>query len=156
MAGQFALAPLGALALDAAASLHRGAFTPFGERAWTRQDMAELLASPGVKGLLLTHGERPVGFALCRVVSDEAELLTIAVDPACRRQGAASQILNAIVEDIVGTARDLYLEVAVDNPGALALYRRFGFEEVGRRTRYYERAGRERADALVLRLKRAG
>ncbi len=87
MTDHFAIAPLGALDLDRAAALHAESFAALGERAWTRQDIAELVASPGVAGLLLQIDGHDAGFALCRVAADEAELLTIAVRPARRRQG---------------------------------------------------------------------
>jgi [ribosomal protein S18]-alanine N-acetyltransferase len=156
MSGSLLLAPLGALTLDVAAALHREAFTPFGERAWTRQDIAELMASPGVAGVLLTCDGASAGFGLYRVVADEAELLTIAVAASHRRRGLATRILNAIIEGIGENVRSLYLEVAVDNAPARALYERLGFEEVGRRARYYRRAQGEMADALILRLRLDG
>ena len=49
----FVLRALGARDLDRAARLHGAAFAALGEPGWTRQDVAELLASPGVAGLLL-------------------------------------------------------------------------------------------------------
>ncbi|MEA2808070.1 MAG: hypothetical protein QOJ17_2211, partial [Rhodospirillaceae bacterium] len=76
MAAGLVLCALGALHLDCAAALHGESFVPLGERAWTRQDLAELLASPGVTGLLLQAEGRDAGIALCRVVADESELLT--------------------------------------------------------------------------------
>ena len=54
MSAGFVLNPLRAVDLDRAARLHREAFEPMGERGWTRQDIAGLLASPGVAGFLLT------------------------------------------------------------------------------------------------------
>lgn len=156
MAGTFVLESLGALALDAAAALHRSAFTPLGERAWARQELAELLASPGVDGMLLHVDGRHAGFALFRTVADEAELLTIAVDDAHRRRGVATHMLRALIERVSTSTRALYLEVGVDNEAARALYERFGFEEVGRRAGYYRRGPDKTADALILRLKFAG
>ena len=73
-------------------------FVPLGERAWTRQDLAELLASPGVAGLLLQVDGRDAGIALCRVAADEAELLTIAVRPTERRRGVGPALLTAVIE----------------------------------------------------------
>ena len=67
--------PLGALDLDRAARLHREAFVPMGERGWTRQDIAGLLASPGTNGFLLEAKSGDIGMAICRVAADEAELL---------------------------------------------------------------------------------
>ena len=100
MTDHFAIAPLGALDLDRAAALHAESFAALGERAWTRQDIAELVASPGVAGLLLQVDGHDAGFALCRVAADEAELLTIAVRPARRRQGVARRLLAAVIDHV--------------------------------------------------------
>jgi ribosomal-protein-alanine N-acetyltransferase len=44
----------------------------------------------------------------------------------------------------------VFLEVGVTNQGAIALYKSFGFEEVGKRAAYYQHTdGRE--DALTMR-----
>ena len=147
------LCRLGALDLDRAAALHAGAFVPFGERAWTRQDMAELLASPGVAGLLLQVEGVDAGLAICRVVADEAELITLAVHSAHRRRGAARRLLAAVIDDVrVGGAKTLFLEVAVDNPAALRLYETTGFRVAGSRPAYFQRGGGPAADAVVMRL----
>jgi [ribosomal protein S18]-alanine N-acetyltransferase len=153
MAADFVLRRLGALDLDLASALHDEAFAPLGERAWTRQDMAGLLASPGVAGWVLQSGDVAIGFALCRVAADEAELLTIAVQASQRRRGAARALL-AVVTAHAGTAgaRLLFLEVGADNPAALALYGRAGFKAVGSRKAYYRRGDEPAVDAVVMRL----
>jgi [ribosomal protein S18]-alanine N-acetyltransferase len=153
LSGAFLLRPLGAPDLDIAARLHREAFLPMGERAWPRQEMASLLASPGVAGLLLQRAEKEIGFAVCRTVADEAELLTIAVSPGARRRGAGGALLRAVID--LARARNacrLFLEVGDDNPAARILYERTGFETVGRRVAYYRRGDRPAADALLMRL----
>ena len=153
MAG-FDQRPLGALDLDVASALHRAAFTPLGERAWTRQDMAELCASPGVSGVLLLSGGKEIGVALCRVAADEAELLTIAVDAAHRRRGAGRALLEAVIDCArAARASALFLEVGADNPAACSLYAQKDFRVVGRRAGYYQRGTAPAADALVMRLK---
>jgi [ribosomal protein S18]-alanine N-acetyltransferase len=153
MTAELSLGRLGALDLDLAAQLHGEAFAALGERAWTRQDMAELLASPGVAGWLLQSGESKIGFALCRVAADEAELLTIAVRPDHHRRGAGSELLAAVIAHArAAGAGSLFLEVGADNPAALALYNRAGFKTVGRRAAYYLRGSRPPADAIVMRL----
>ena len=81
MTAAFLLAPWARSTSIVQPRLHGESFAPLGERAWTRQDVAGLLASPGVAGLLLQADGRGRGFALCRVAADEAELLTIAVRP---------------------------------------------------------------------------
>jgi len=151
MPDSIAFRPLGALDLDRAAALHRQAFEPLGERPWTHRDCAELLASPGVAGLLLEVEGREDGFALWRTSADEAELLTIAVDVNRRRQGHGRALLDAVVAQArSGGARNLFLEVGADNAAARSLYSQAGFVQVGRRPRYYRR-NTGWSDALVLR-----
>ncbi len=153
MAGDFVLRRLGALDLDLASRLHAEAFAPLGERAWTRQDMAELLAAPGIAGLVLQAADEAIGFAVCRVAADEAELLTIAVRPGWRRRGAGRKLLEAVIGHArEARAQSLFLEVGADNPAALALYGQTAFEAVGSRKAYYRRGGRPAADAVVMRL----
>jgi ribosomal-protein-alanine N-acetyltransferase len=153
MTVHFSIVPLGALDLDRAASLHAESFVPLGERAWSRQDIGALLATPGACGLLLESDGSDAGFALCRVAADEAELLTIAVRPTYRRRGAARRLLMAIIDHVrQAGARTLFLEVGVDNPAARSLYEAEGFRAVGNRRAYYRRADGPAADGVVMRL----
>src|SRR5262249_2726639 len=134
-------------------ALHRDAFADLGEPAWSRQELAELLASPGVAGVLVEADHRPVGFALWRHAADEAELLTLAVSPGHRRRGAGRRLMSTVVCDARERgARALFLEVGSDNPQAKALYDDMGFRIVGRRPAYYRRASGPAADAVVMRL----
>jgi len=151
--GRPAVRRLEALELDLAAALHGEAFLPLGERAWTRQDMAELLASPGVAGLLLEGDGGADGMAICRVAADESELITIVVRPAARRRGAGRALLAAVLDHVrAAGARALFLEVAVDNPAARALYETSGFRAVGGRPAYFRRGNGRAVDACVMRL----
>lgn len=157
MTDHFSIDRLGALDLDRAANLHAESFMPLGERAWTRQDLAGLLAAPGVAGLLLRAGGDDLGFALCRIAADEAELLTIAVRPTHRRQGAGRLLLQGVIDHVrEAGARTLFLEVGVDNPAARKLYETKGFCAVGHRPAYYQRAGGRAADGVVMRLTLSG
>lgn len=153
MAGSTVLHLLGALDLDRAAALHAEAFVPFGERGWTRQDIAELLASPGVAGLLLQVEGADAGLAICRVVADEAELITLAVRVAHRRRGMARHLLASVLDHVrAAAAKTLFLEVAIDNPAALRLYETTGFRATGGRPAYFRRGSGPAADAVVMRL----
>lgn len=140
---------LGALDLDQAAAIHGQSFAALGERGWTRRDIAELMAGPGVAGWLLGD----VGLALCRVAADEAELLTLAVLPGHRRAGSGRCLLRVAIDWARGAgARTLFLEVGADNPAARALYESEGFVAVGGRKAYYQRGKGPAAAAVVMRL----
>jgi ribosomal-protein-alanine N-acetyltransferase len=153
MTVHFQLAPLGALDLDHAAALHAESFGPLGERVWTRRDLAELMASPGVAALLLRIDDADAGFAAWRVAADEAELLTLAVRPIHRRRGAGRRLLVAAIDRVRGAgAQSLYLEVGIDNPAARRLYDAQGFVAVGSRPAYYSRSSGRPADAIIMRL----
>lgn len=153
MTDRFAILALGALDLDRAAALHAESFAPLGERIWTRQDLAELVALPGVAGLLLQIDGRDAGLAVCQVAADDAELLTLAVRPVHRRRGAARHLLTAVIDHVrKAGARALFLEVGVDNPAARSLYDSQGFCAVGERRAYYQRGQGPPADGVVMRL----
>lgn len=121
------------------------------EDAWSEADFGTLLTSPGVFALLARIGDSPMGFVLVRIAADEAEILTLAVSPASRRQGIGRALVESATETVASAgAGALFLEVAEDNGPALALYEGCDFAQIGRREGYYAR-GAERLDALILR-----
>ncbi len=127
------------------AATHAAAFTQ--SRPWSAQEFATLLDSP----LVFATGDARC-FSLLRVIADEAELLTIATDPAYQRQGLARTCMS----DWETRARacgaaEAFLEVAQDNAPAQALYRTCGFAECGRRTGYYRRMDANPVDAILMR-----
>lgn len=126
------------------ARIHAACFA--NPRPWTAAEFAVLLGS-GHSFLL----EEPGGFALGRVIADEAELLTIAVLPEVRRRGAGRRLVAGFLREAAARgATAAFLEVGATNESALALYRGQGFRPAGRRPGYYRDAGLV-ADALVLR-----
>ena len=122
------------------AALHAACFSR--GQVWNEPAMAELLLMPGCFALAEADG-----LALARVAADEAELLTIGVLPQARRQGVGLALLRAAATEAarLGALR-LFLEVALANTPARALYAQAGLVEVGRRRRYYP----DGDDALVL------
>jgi [ribosomal protein S18]-alanine N-acetyltransferase len=127
----------------AMAAIHAAAFPA--EEAWGEDAIALQLGLSNVFGLIDARG----GMLLGRVTMDDAEVLTLAVDPAARRRGIASALLRAAQAEMrVRGCLRVFLEVAIGNAAARALYRREGFFEVGRRRRYYA----DRSDAIVLRV----
>jgi ribosomal-protein-alanine N-acetyltransferase len=132
------------------AQLHAASF----DRGWSRLDFERLCIDPSVLGHVVQLGsvERPVGFVLSRLAADEAEILSIAISPAIRRQGLAGTLLGTHAEALVHEGvLTLFLEVEDGNHPAMGLYRRHGFAEVGRRAAYYAKADGSRAEALIMR-----
>jgi tRNA threonylcarbamoyladenosine biosynthesis protein TsaB len=135
--------------LGVLAKLHAASF----EIAWREADIAELLASPGCVALLATSDDGPVGFLMYRAVADEAEIITLCVEPAYQRRGAGLQIVLAAQHLLKSyNISSLFLEVAADNKDALSLYKRAGFLEVGKRKAYYARKNGAAEDALIMRV----
>ena len=127
------------------AQLHAQCFTV--PRPWSVTEFETLLAAPAT---VLTS--RPGGFALGRVMADEAELLTIAVAPEGRRRGLGRLLLGAFLADCAARgALAVFLEVDAGNAAALGLYQSAGFTQAGRRRAYYHAPDGTRTDALVLR-----
>ena len=131
---------------EAMAELHAAAFAGQG-RGWSAEEFAALIGSEHVFAL----GDARA-FALCRGGAGEGEVLTIATDPALRRQGYARRLLGGLEAEAARRgARRLFLEVAADNAAARGLYAGAGYAEIGRRAGYYARdKGAARVDALVL------
>ena len=90
------------------------------------------------------------GYIVFWVVADEMHLLNLAVRSDQRRQGIAQTLLQQALEQSRALgAQAAWLEVRPSNAAARALYESFGFQEVGRRPRYYADSDE---DALLLAL----
>jgi ribosomal-protein-alanine N-acetyltransferase len=126
------------------------AFDPAYGEAWSAGQCLGMLSLPGVWLSFSEDGDRTTGFALSRLLIDEAELLLLAVDPDARGQGMGRALIErTVVVAAEKGAQRLLLEVREDNP-ALALYRGAGFSEIGRRQKYYQGADGTSRDALTL------
>jgi ribosomal-protein-alanine N-acetyltransferase len=132
--------------LDAVMAIERLSFpTP-----WVRQAFSDELLRPWARLEVLRQAAtgKVLGFCNYWLVADELHILNVAVHPDERRQGHAARLLQHILgEASRNKTRVVSLEVRLSNQAAQALYRKFGFREVGTRPRYYADNGE---DALLM------
>lgn len=128
----------------ALAALHAKALkhgTPWSAAAW-----ADFGSIPSE--FLLTE---PGGFVAGRVISGEAEMLAMVVDPASQRTGLGRRLLTRFENEALRRqAHTAILEVAEPNAQARAFYAATGFGEIGRRPSYAPQPDGTRATALIL------
>ena len=116
--------------LSALVSIERESFADH----WTPENLLEY---PGwvaeingeIAGFLISREIFPGN----RNTPPEREILNLAVAPRFRRQGIAAQLLR----QELSRRAVFYLEVRESNAAARALYGKFGFKEISRRTGYY-------------------
>ncbi len=126
------------------------AFDPaFGE-AWNAAQCAGMLSLPNTQ-LYIARGNAGtvLGFAMCRNIADEAELLLLAVSPKARRNGVGRALLRRFIVDATETgASRLFLEVRQGN-SAIDFYEDVGFLQIGHRLHYYRGLDGKVYDALT-------
>jgi [ribosomal protein S18]-alanine N-acetyltransferase len=137
--------------LDAILAIEQRAY-PF---PWTRGIFRDCLAAAYPAWVLHEHG-LTIGYGVISLAADEAHLLNLCIAPERQGRGYGRQLLRALVKLAAdrGAAR-IFLEVRPSNPNAIALYHDEGFNEIGRRPRYYPaKEGRE--DAIVMAMELLG
>lgn len=108
---------------------------------WTIEGYRREMDSPNSDLLILQQmtPQQILGVGCVWAILDEAHITTLAIDPTVQRQGWGSVMLQALLR--AARRRELEwatLEVRVSNLGAIALYKKFGFESVGERKKYYQ------------------
>lgn len=140
--------PAGPRDAPAMAVLHAASF----QRGWGEEEFEKLLLERNVIADRATLDGCLIGFILSRIASDEAEILSIAVDASERHQGVGRRLLEMNMRRLAGSGvRSLFLEVAPDNLPARKLYGRAGFYDVGQRQAYYKHGSGDASAALILR-----
>ncbi|WP_457974875.1 ribosomal protein S18-alanine N-acetyltransferase [Arthrobacter sp. D1-17] len=121
--------------------------------AWPLQMFVDELSQPETRRYLIAEApDGIIGYAGLMCIEPIADVQTIAVVPEYEGRGIGSALLRELIsEGRRRGAADLLLEVRADNPRAQQLYRRFGFEQIHVRRKYY----RDGVDALIMRLELA-
>jgi len=115
---------------------------------WSARDFRECVDSD-VLFLVASARGGVDGYVIAQDAADEGEILNLAVAPAQSRGGIGRALVEQVLVALAERgARQVFLEVRESNAAARALYEGVGFEEVGRRSRYYRRPVE---DAIVLR-----
>jgi ribosomal-protein-alanine N-acetyltransferase len=134
--------------LDAVLEIERAAYPA---DAWSSEAMGSQLENVNTYYLIAEQDGVIVGYAglLAPPRAETAEVHTVTVVESMRRCGIGRRMLLCLLGEAGARgAREVFLEVRVDNPSAQALYRSLGFEGVGVRRKYYQPEG---VDALVMR-----
>ena len=115
---------------DEIANLHKLCFP---NKPWSASDFADLKKS----GCEIIASQN--GFIVYRCVADEAEIITIGVAPAARRNGIGSAMLCIIEKSVKNQGvKKIFLEVASTNIAGQKLYENNGYKVVGIRPKYYD------------------
>ncbi|WP_338721578.1 ribosomal protein S18-alanine N-acetyltransferase [Devosia sp. XK-2] len=121
-------------------------------RGWPTGEFVSFLEDSASPAYIACDARRRIaGFALIRMAADEAELLTIAVDPRWRGRGVGRALMDAVLADLMlSPVRRLFLEVDEQNMPAIRLYEKLGFSTIATRKGYYPRPDGSAATALVM------
>jgi len=141
----WSMRPMRATDVDAVMEVELRAY-PF---PWTRGIFDDCLRAGYPAWLLHVEGQL-AGYGVLSIAAGEAHVLNVCVDPALQGGGLGRRLFRALVEIArQHGAERIFLEVRPSNPHAIALYHDEGFNEIGRRPRYYP-AHNGREDAIVM------
>ncbi len=98
----------------------------------------ELAQNPFCRAFVAEEEGRVAGYAYLWVIFEQGHLINIAVHPRFRGRGLGEALLRRVLREAVGQgARAVHLEVRERNAPAIALYRKHGFQVLGRVEKYY-------------------
>ena len=115
---------------------------------WDEASLRAELDNPLSLWLVAMDGDRVAGYIGSQSVLGESDMMNLAVDPSCRRQGIGRALVERLLWELAEDNHCLTLEVRASNAAAIALYNDLGFRQVGRRPNYYLSPPE---DALILR-----
>jgi [ribosomal protein S18]-alanine N-acetyltransferase len=143
------LQPMQTAGLDAVLAIESAAY----EFPWSRGNFIDSLAAGYWAQWLIGASSQLLGYVVAMYGVHEMHLLNLTVAPAHQHAGHARFMLDALVGQAAQQrAEALWLEVRVSNLRGRALYRRYGFGEIGVRKGYYPAAQGRREDAVVMSL----
>lgn len=118
------------------ANIHGAVFSP----GWSAEDLAAHMDLASDDVIDIVEGKDVCGFTIIRTAVDQAEILTIVVASAHQRKGLGRSLLQMAETRARERGADImFLDVAADNPSAIAMYESAGYLQYGKRPRYYRR-----------------
>lgn len=88
--------------------------------------------------ILVNEDEEVNAFMIIYKNLDYYELEAIIVSPDCRKKGIANNLLTHFINIYLKSNDILLLEVAINNVAAINLYKKFQFEIINIRKKYYQ------------------
>lgn len=106
--------------------------------SWNENMLRQHLQNTNSLQLKLTNNSGTIiGYLITSCVLDEINIDIIAIDEHYRSNGYATMLLSRLEQMVRQTAKVIMLEVREKNLPAITLYKKLGFEEVGKRKNYY-------------------
>ncbi len=143
---QATLRPMRETDLDEVMQIEEAAY-PF---PWTRGIFRDCMRA-GYPMWVQERDGRLAGYGVLSIAAEEAHVLNLCTAPGNEGHGLGQRMLQSLLRIARGSgAQRVFLEVRPSNPRAINLYDRSGFNEIGRRPRYYPTANHGREDAIVM------
>ena len=120
------------------------------EKKWEKKDFYSFISNQ--HNIFILSQPEPVGFIKARIIKDEIEIISILTDKKFRKKGIGKNLINKLLRVAKkNKTKHIFLEVSVENRIAINLYKKFNFNEIGKRKNYYNQNGRS-IDAYIMRL----
>lgn len=115
---------------------------------WSKKDIFSYICSDTGMCFTALDGEEPIAYVIGRKIPPEGEIYRIAVREDKRQRGIGYRLLSYALKTELGSGVEtVFLEVRSKNDAARALYRAYGFKEMGIRKNYYQNPS---DDAVVM------
>lgn len=116
---------------------------------WSERSIGSELENRLSMWFVATEEETVLGYIGSQTVLDSSDVMNIAVHPDHRKKGIGEKLVLELVHYLKEKdIKSLLLEVRVSNTAAINLYKKLGFQEIGRRRNYYHNP---KEDAYILR-----
>lgn len=119
---------------------------------WSLKGLIGDLANNATKSYVAIIDDKAVGFC-SYLVTDDAELEFVCTHPNYRHRGVASKLLSDTIKAMPFEINKIVLEVRSKNDIAIEMYKKLGFEELGKRKNFYSSPN---DDAIVMEKNRGG